>query len=89
MPSIHEGETAAKGPEGFYGFFDPMHAAFSDIGITLLDAIAEGDRVCVRRFCSVKNTDDGSGVPATNKTQTSRILRTQSGRHRNGLEYEQ
>jgi steroid delta-isomerase-like uncharacterized protein len=64
---IREGDATVKGPEGFYGFFDRMHAAFSGIHITVLDTIAEGDQVCARWSCSMKHTGDGLGVPATGK----------------------
>jgi predicted ester cyclase len=80
---IHEGESTAKGPEGFHAFFDRMHAAFSDIRITVRDTIAEGDQVCIRWYCSVKHTGDGLDMAATNKvlhTTGISIARIISGR---------
>lgn len=56
------------GPEGFYPFFDRLHAAFSDFQIVIHDTIAEGDRICLRWTCTCKHTGDGLGMPATQKT---------------------
>ena len=65
---IQEGNDASVGPEGFYPFFDRMQAAFSDIHLTIHDAISEEDRVCVRWSCMVRHTGSGVGIPPTNKT---------------------
>lgn len=71
---FHEGGADIAGPEGFYSYFDRMHAGFSDIHITIEDAMDSGDKVCVRWSCSMKHTGDGLGVPATGKMlQTSGI----------------
>src|SRR5712692_9737863 len=64
---LHEGSTTALGPEGFYPFFDRMQAAFSDIRITVHDAIAEGDQVCLRWSGTMRHTGDGLGVPPTSE----------------------
>src|SRR5438105_10035659 len=50
---LYEGGKVSKGPEGFRPFFDRMWEAFSDIRITVQDAIAEGDMVCVRWSCTM------------------------------------
>ncbi len=42
-------------------------AAFSEMHITPLDAIAEGDLVCLRSRCGMRHVGDGLGMPATNK----------------------
>src|ERR1700682_4945149 len=65
---IQESGEAIKGPEGFYPFFDRMQAAFSDIRVTFHNAIAEGDKVCLRWSCSMTHTGNGLGVPPTRKT---------------------
>jgi steroid delta-isomerase-like uncharacterized protein len=62
---FHEGRTATVGPEGFYPFFDCMQAAFSDIHITVHDAIAEGDKVCLLWSATMRHTGEGLGVPQT------------------------
>jgi predicted ester cyclase len=56
-----------KGPEGFYPFFDRMQAAFSDIHVTINEAIAEADKVCVRWSCTMRHTGNGLGIPPTGK----------------------
>jgi steroid delta-isomerase-like uncharacterized protein len=65
---IQEGNDASVGPEGFYPFFDRMQATFSDIHVTIHDAIAEDDKVCIRWSCMVRHTGHGVGIPPTNKT---------------------
>ena len=65
---IHDGETDSTGPGGFYPFFDRMHAAFSELRVTIQDIIAQDDRVCVRWLCTAKHTGGGLGIPATGKT---------------------
>jgi steroid delta-isomerase-like uncharacterized protein len=64
---IHDGGDAIKGTEGFYPFFDRMHATFSDIHVSVQDALAEGDKVCLRWVCTMRHTGDGLGMPPTNK----------------------
>jgi steroid delta-isomerase-like uncharacterized protein len=64
---FHEGGAVALGSEGFYPFFDRMQAAFSGIHITVHEAIAEGDRVCLRWSGIMRHTGDGLGVPPTNE----------------------
>ncbi len=80
---VHEGADDAHGPAGFHPFFDRMQAAFSKIHVTVHDAIAEGDKVCVRWSCTMHHTGSGFGFPATNKqiqTTGISILRTANGK---------
>jgi steroid delta-isomerase-like uncharacterized protein len=65
---LHEGGTDSVGPEGFYGFYDRLNAAFSDFHVTVHDTIVEGDRACVRWTCTCKHTGNALGIPATYKT---------------------
>jgi steroid delta-isomerase-like uncharacterized protein len=65
---IHDGELDTRGPEGFYPFFDRMCATLSDLRITVMDNIAEGNLLCVRWVCTAKHTGDGLGVPPTGRT---------------------
>jgi steroid delta-isomerase-like uncharacterized protein len=65
---IQESGEAVKGPEGFYPFFDRMQAAFSDIYVTIHDAIAEADKVCLRWSCTMRHTGGGLGVAPTGKS---------------------
>lgn len=64
---IYESGEAIRGPEGFYPFFDRMHATFSDMQISFHDVIAEGDRVCLRWSATMRHTGDGLGLPSTGK----------------------
>lgn len=64
---FHEGKTAILGPEAFYPFFDRIQSAFSDIHISVQDAITEGEKVCVRWSGTMRHTGDGLGVPPTDE----------------------
>src|SRR5712671_6821081 len=64
---IHEAGEIVYGPEGFYPFFDRMQAAFSDLHVTVHDAIVEGDKICVRWSCTMKHTGPGLGMAASGK----------------------
>ena len=80
---LHEGGVDCAGPEGFYSFFDRLHAAFSDFRVTVHDTFAEGDRACLRWTCSCRHTGDALGMPATQKTvhvTGISILRVAEGR---------
>ena len=65
---LHEGGLDSVGPEGFYPFFDRMHAAMDEIQATVHDTIAQGDRICVRWSFKAKHSGPGLGVPATGRT---------------------
>lgn len=64
---IHDGDVATSGVDGFYEFFDRMHATFSDLRITVHDTIAEGDKLCVRWSCQAKHTGHGLRNSPTGK----------------------
>lgn len=65
---LHDGGTDSQGPEGFYSFFDRMHAAFSDMHVTIVDTLAERDLLCVRWSCTGRHTGDALGLPSTGKS---------------------
>ena len=65
---IHDGGIDSVGPEGFYPFFDRMHAAFSDLRVRVEDTIADGDKICVRWSCTAEHTGDGLGIAPTGVT---------------------
>lgn len=80
---VHEGADEARGPDGFYAFYDRMQAGFSSIHVTVHDAIAEGDKVCVRWSCSMQHTGSGFGSEPTNKqlhTTGISIIRVRDGK---------
>jgi steroid delta-isomerase-like uncharacterized protein len=70
---IQEGERATVGPDGFYPFFDRMRAAFSDIHVTIQDAIAEADKVCIRWSVTMRHTGNGMGPRTDKYLQTTGI----------------
>ncbi len=65
---LHEAGEDSTGPEGFYPFFDNMHAMFSDFHLTIEDSIAEGDKICLRWSCQAKHTGPGLGLDPTGIT---------------------
>ena len=80
---IHEGHTSTRGPTEFKGFYDRMHAAFSDIHVTPHDALADGPYVCLRWSVTLRHTGDGMGMAATGKqvhTTGMTIVRFANGR---------
>ena len=80
---LEEAGEVTVGPEGFYPFFDRMQATFSNVHVTIEDAIADGDKVCLRWTFTAKHTGDGLGLPPTGKqvkvTGIS-IVRIENGR---------
>jgi predicted ester cyclase len=54
-------DTEVRGPEQFKVFFRNLRCALPDTHITLVDTIAEGDKVVVR--FEVQATHTGSGLP--------------------------
>ena len=80
---IYDGGEAIRGAEGFYPFFDRMHATFSDIRFSFHDALADGDKVCLRWSVTMRHTGDGLGVPQTAKIVTTTgisVLRLAGGK---------
>jgi predicted ester cyclase len=80
---LHEGESSMKGPDGFKPFFDRMQSSFSGIRVTIKDAIAHGDKVCLRWSCAMTHTGAGFGIPPTGKRLAvtgMSIVRVEGGR---------
>jgi steroid delta-isomerase-like uncharacterized protein len=65
---IHDGGTQSRGPEGFYPFFDRIHASFSDMHVKVEDTFAEGDKICIRWSCTATHTGSGLGFDPTGRT---------------------
>ena len=65
MPSadavLHEGGKDSVGPEGFYPYFDRLHAACSDIRTKVEQIIAQDDLVCVRWSATMRHTGGAPG----------------------------
>jgi steroid delta-isomerase-like uncharacterized protein len=63
MPGV-----TGSGSERLAQFVAMFHSAFSDLKMTPLDTIIEGDRAAVRFNVSGKHTGDALGFPATGKS---------------------
>lgn len=64
-------------------FFGALHAAFSDLQVTVEDQVAEGKNVVTRKTFHGTQTGDFFGIPATGRTvsfQVIDILRLQDGK---------
>lgn len=70
------------GPQGFKQFVEIYKAAFPDVHFTILDQIAEGDKVVTRWSATGTHTGALMGIPATNKHAT--VTGTDIGRYANG-----
>src|SRR5258706_3578175 len=84
---IHDGETDSIGPEGFKPFFARMSDAFSEIHVTPLHAISEGDVACLRWSVTMRHTGGGLGMPPTGKvlkTTGISIVRFANGKFAEG-----
>jgi steroid delta-isomerase-like uncharacterized protein len=66
------GEPGAdvRGPAGFRPFAERFRSAFPDIRITVVDTIAEGEKIATRWTATLTHTGDQLGVPATGKQAT-------------------
>jgi steroid delta-isomerase-like uncharacterized protein len=64
---LHDGGPPTSGVEAFHAYFDRMQSAFSDIRVTVEDAMGEGDKVCVRWTTTFVHTGGGMGVAPTGK----------------------
>lgn len=58
---------AAEGPEAYAAIVKSCHDGFPDTRITLLDVIAENDKVFVRWHWTGTHTAEFRGIPATGK----------------------
>jgi steroid delta-isomerase-like uncharacterized protein len=80
---LHDGGQDSEGPEGFYPFFDRIHACFTEIRTEVHDSIAEGDKLCFRWSFRAKHTGEGLGVPPTGAhvhVTGMAIIRVQNGK---------
>lgn len=80
---VHEGGVSARGPEGFYPFFDRMQASFSDFRVTVEDIVTDGDKTCVRWSCTMRHTGNAFDLAPTGKqlhTTGITIIRTANGK---------
>jgi steroid delta-isomerase-like uncharacterized protein len=55
------------GPEDFKKVHRVFHQTFSNLHVTVKQAIADGDHVAIRWVATMKHTGDGLGFPATGR----------------------
>jgi steroid delta-isomerase-like uncharacterized protein len=80
---LHEAGVDTVGVEAFHIYYDRMHASFSDIHVTVHEALEHGDKVCVRWSCRMTHTGSGLGIPPTGKTVETTgisIMRVENGK---------
>ncbi|MGB2673114.1 MAG: nuclear transport factor 2 family protein [Candidatus Acidiferrum sp.] len=73
---LHDGGTEYRGPTQFKVLYDALRAQLSEVRITPLEAVSEGDLVCMRWSCSAKQTSTGKPVTVTGMS----IVRFRDGR---------
>ena len=73
---LHDGRADYRGPEEFKRFHDGLRAQLSDIRVTPLQAISEGDLVCVRWSSTAKQATTGKSLEVTGMS----LLRFKDGR---------
>ena len=74
---------SVTGREGYKAGYRKLHAAFSNIHMTVDDVISEGDTVAVRWTASMHHTGDGFGFPPTGepvRIEGMSIVRLRDGR---------
>ena len=59
--------TVIRGPEGAIAFIPRLRAAFPDFHFTILDQVAEGDRVATRWQLAGTHRGPFQGAPATGR----------------------
>ena len=72
----YDGATIIRGPAEFEHFYDRLRAQFSEIKISPVLVLAEGDLICVHWFSEVKRTAIGKSAHITGTS----IVRIKDGR---------
>jgi predicted SnoaL-like aldol condensation-catalyzing enzyme len=73
---LYDGATVIRGPAEFEHFYDRLRAQFSEIKISPVLVLAEGDLTCVHWFSEVKHTATGKSAHITGTS----IVRVKDGR---------
>lgn len=73
---IHDGPRQFHGPDDFARFYDTLQAQFSDLKITPILSLAEGDRVCMHWSCSARHSPTGKHVEITGTS----VVRIENGK---------
>src|SRR5271155_5450646 len=62
---LHDGGADYHGPEEFKRFYDAIRAQLSDVRVTPLETISEGDIVCLRWSSTAKEASTGKPLQVT------------------------
>jgi predicted SnoaL-like aldol condensation-catalyzing enzyme len=73
---LHDGRVEYHGPAEFKVFYDALRAQLSDVRVTPLETISEGDLVCMRWSSTAKESATGKQLQVTGMS----LLRFQDGR---------
>ncbi|MGC1483078.1 MAG: nuclear transport factor 2 family protein [Candidatus Acidiferrum sp.] len=73
---LHDGRNEYRGPAEFKRFYDALRAQLSEIRVTPLETISEGDIVCMRWSSTAKHSSTGKHLEVTGMS----ILRFKDGR---------
>jgi steroid delta-isomerase-like uncharacterized protein len=69
VPSSYDGHSSAviHGPDGAKAFIVKLREAFPDFSLTIVDQVAEGDKVAMRWTAYGTHKGEFQGIPATNR----------------------
>lgn len=69
VPSTYDGHSSAEihGPEGAKAVVVALHEAFPDFSLTIIDQIAEGEKVAMRWTAHGTHKGEFQGIPATGR----------------------
>jgi ketosteroid isomerase-like protein len=73
---LHDGRNEYRGPAEFKRFYDALRAQLSDVRVTPLETISEGDMLCMRWSSTAKHSSTGKPLEITGIS----ILRFKDGR---------
>jgi len=73
---LHDGTAEYRGPEQFKRFYDSLREQISDVRITVLETISEGDLACSRWSSTAKDRASGKHLAVTGIS----LLRFKDGR---------
>jgi ketosteroid isomerase-like protein len=73
---LHDGPTDYRGPAEFKRFYDTLRTQLSDVRVTVLETISEGDMVCARWSSTAIHSNTGKHVAVTGMS----LLRFENGR---------
>src|SRR5580658_1037559 len=62
---VHDGSAEYRGPAEFKRFYDALRAQLSDVRVTPLETISEGDMVCIRWSSTAKDRTTGKPLAVT------------------------